>query len=274
MARSLGFSLSLALVLSLVSAGCTYHRVRREVVEPGGTRTVAVQQQTTGGGQVVVGGGAATQLLYLPTSDLPLHLVSGIVIQTSDGRTMQLTAADLMQLANGYVAVRVPVGITTGQITVYLSSGQQYSTTFHIAVSSTGEFVGTLGTGYAGDPRCTLPNGQYFGNITSDQYSRATAWIEVGADCRSVRGIVHLQSSDGGSVDSTIEGTWDPSTYTLIARDTQLFNVQPGPNGGFCPTDRYELQLSGDGSIIQGANIITDRYCGAGSSPVYLQRTR
>jgi hypothetical protein len=163
------------------------------------------------------------------------------------------------------------VGVTTGTATVYLTNGQQWSTTFHIAVQSGQIAVG--GGGPVGDPRCQLPQGTWQGTISDDPNSRSTVWLEVLGDCRTVRGYVHLQSGGGGSVDSTIEGTWDLSTYTLSARDTQLFNVQPEPGGSFCATDEYRLQLSGDGSTLQGQNIIYQPPC-RGSSRVWLQRSR
>ena len=219
---------------------------------------------------------AGGQLLYLPVeaAQLPLQLIRGIVIQTTDGQVYQLTAADVQQALAGRLALRVPAGIVTGTATVYLTNGQTWSTTFHIAATSSGVVVGGAPVVPATDPRCQLPQGTWQGRISSDPRSYATVWLEVLGDCRTVRGYVRLTSGDGGSVDSTIEGGWDPSTYTLVGRDMQLFNIQIGAAGtGFCATDEYRLQLSGDGQTMQGSNTIYQAPC-AGSSPVYLQRTQ
>lgn len=244
--------------------------------EGGGSSDVVVAQPA-------VQAQGSFELLYLPVdaSMVPLHLVQAVVVQTDDGRSFQLTPADLMQGMGGRVAVRVPAGVTTGTATVYLTSGQVWSTTFHIAASSSGLSVGVGGGavgggavvgGPASDPRCGWPSGTWQGSITRDP-NRATVWLEVLGDCRTVRGYVHLDSS-GGSVDSTIEGTWDVGSMTITARDTQLFNVRPMPGGGFCATDQYRLQLAPDGSTMQGSNDTWSSSQCRGSSPVWLARAR
>jgi hypothetical protein len=218
---------------------------------------------------------ARGELLSLPVeAERLLHLVRHVVITTDDGRTFQLAPSDIERGMAGRLAVRLPAGVTTGTATAYLNDGQTYSTTFHVAVRSGSVSVGIggAGAGPVGDPRCALPSGTWQGTISSDPRSSSTVWLEVLADCRTVRGYVHLDSS-GGSVDSTIEGTWDLASQTLYARDTQLFNVQPMPGGTFCATDEYRLSVSYDGRSIEGQNITYQDPC-RGSSRVWLRRTQ
>lgn len=268
----------LALAVALIG-GCRRAYVRTVEAPPpsyGGGVTVVqgpAQQQPAAGYDVT----ADVQLLYLPVeaAQLPLHLIQAVYVQTSDGRQFQITQADVVAGIGGRIAVRIPNGVTTGTATVVLTNGQQYTTTFHIAASSSGVSVGVGGVqggreGPVGHPSCQLPSGTWQGTISDDPSSRATVWLEVLGDCRTVRGYVHLDGS-GGSVDSTVEGTWDPYSSSILARDTQLFNVQPMPGGSFCATDEYRLQVSPDGRSIQGQNIIYSAPC-QGSSRVWLVR--
>lgn len=254
---------------------------RRYVVET--STTTSSSGVVSGGGDYAGGGGGgggggvvatgSFQLLYLPAASLPLHLLSYVHVETTDGRVFDLGPADLAQVASGggRIAVRIPAGVTTGTATIYLNDGRTFVTTFHIAVSSGSATLGALAPG--SDTRCYIPNGTWVGTISDTPGSRSTVSLEVLGDCRTVRGFVHLDTPDG-SVDSTIEGTWDVGSGVLVARDTQLFNIviRPG-GGGFCPTDEYRLQLAPDGNTIYGQNIIYGSSC-AGTSQVYLQRTR
>lgn len=277
--RPLAF-FAVVVALAASSAGCrsrAYVRTQT-VAATGGSGGVtiieggAVQSggMVQGQQQPMVEAQAGFELLYLPVdaSMVPLHLVQAVVVQTDDGRTFQLTQADVQQAMGARVAVRVPVGVTTGTATVYLVNGQTWSTTFHIAASSGGFVAG--GGGAVADPRCGWPSGTWQGSITDDPRSSSTVWLEVSGDCRTVRGHVHLDSSSG-SIDSTIEGTWDVASMTITARDTQLFNVRPLPGGSFCATDQYRLQLSPDGSTIEGRNDTWSAQC-RGSSRVWLRR--
>ncbi len=259
-------SIALAFAL-LLGAGC-----RRTVV-----RTVpAPSPSVITAPQPAMQAQASFQLLYIPPSAaamLPLHLIARVMIQTSDGQYFELGPGDIQQMSTGYVAVRIPLGVTTGTATVQLHDGRTWSTTFHIAVSSSGQIVGTMEGAMTSDARCTQLTGTWQGTITSDPNSRATVWLEVLGDCRSVRGFVHLDSPSAGSVDSTIEGTWDYSSGVLTARDTQLFNVQPLPGGSFCATDQYQIQLQPDGYTLAGRNITYSGQCRS-DSPVWLRRTQ
>ena len=227
-------------------------------------------------GQVSASGPYATQvqgqLLYVPleAAQLPLQLLSSIVVQSSDGRQFQITLDDIVQGLGGRIALRIPAGVTTGTATIFLTTGQTVSTSFHIAATTTGL---SLGVGPVGDPRCGWPAGTWQGSISTERGSTSTVWLETQSDCRTVRGYVHLQSADGGSVDSTIEGVWDPATSTLVARDMQLFNARPGPGGSFCATDQYQLQMSADGQQMTGWNIVQDTPCQS-QSQVWLTRAR
>ncbi len=268
------------LVLAVPSAGCRRRAYLRAatVSSSGGSAGVTVIEQPQAQPmvqqpqvQAQAQAQAQFELLYLPVdaSMVPLHLIQAVVVQTDDGRTFQLTQADVQQAMGARVAVRVPAGVTTGTATVYLVNGQTWSTTFHIAASSSGLVVGGGGAPVS-DPRCGWPSGTWQGQITDDPRSTSTVWLEVLGDCRTVRGYVHLESS-AGSIDSTIEGTWDVASMTIVARDTQLFNVRPMPGGSFCATDEYRLQLSGDGGMIEGRNNTWSAQC-RGSSRVWLRR--
>jgi hypothetical protein len=260
---------TLAAALALVSVSSCTRRAR--VVE------TEVQVPVSSGGGVVIADApppqtttvqASGQLLYIPAEAAAYaQQVAQIVVQTDSGQVIQLTQADLVQAAFGRMALRIPEGVTTGTVTVYFLNGQQFSTTFHIAVSGGAQFVGTVG-GYD-DPHCHEIDGTWVGNISSDPGARATMQVEVLGDCRTVRGFIHFESG-GGSVDSTIDGTWDVQQGMLMGRDTQLFNVSPGPGGGFCATDEYVFHLEADGQTFTGRNITRSYGC-QGDSPVYLQ---
>lgn len=265
-----------AIVLGLAGSGCRRAYVRTVDVAPapasgGGVTVLQAQPQASPGYDV----SGSVQLLYLPVeaSQLPLHLIQAVYVQTDDGRQFQITRADVVAGMGGRIALRIPAGVTTGTATLVLTNGQQWTSTFHIAASSAGVSIGAgapQAAGVIGDPRCQLPSGTWQGTISDDPRSRSTVWLEVLGDCRTVRGYVHLDSASG-SVDSTIEGLWDPYSSTIVARDMQLFNVQPLPGGGFCPTDEYRLQVSPDGRSIQGQNIIYQAPC-QGASRVWLVR--
>ena len=205
---------------------------------------------------------AGTQVLYLP-SPFPLQAITRVTVQADSGQVLVFGQHDVQQAAAGRLAVRLPQGISTGTVSVE-AGGQVVSTPFHVEVSMTGQV--TVGLGGRGGAACQQIAGRWFGNITSDPSARTTVQIEPLADCRTVHGFVHLESRSG-SVDSTIEGTWDG--YRLVAHDTQLFNVRPVPGAGFCATARYDLVLNG--GTLQGTNQVHERRC-AGSSPVYLTR--
>jgi hypothetical protein len=210
------------------------------------------------------------ELLYLPAqiAALPLQLIQSVLVQADDGRAFQLTQADLQHVMGGRIAVRIPHGVTSGIATIYAIDGRTWSTQFQIAASSNSI---TVSAGSAAlDPRCSWPNGVWQGTVTNDPYATSTVWLEVLGDCRTVRGQVHLESPSG-SVDSTIEGTWDVATMTIIARDTQLFRLHPMPGYSFCATDEYRLQLSPDGNRIMGQNNTWSGACRT-SSTVLLQR--
>lgn len=271
--------LSLSLAFSMSACRRRSYVVERDTTVTRGPAVVSGGGDYAGGDAYAGGGGGSAlvatgsfQVLYLPAVSLPIHLVARVHVQTTDGRTFELGPADLSQVTGGRFAVRVPMGVTTGTATVYLNDGRTFTTTFHIAVSSSASpDLGALAPG--SDPRCSLPSGTWMGNISSDPNARATAWIEVLGDCHTVRGFMRLETGSG-SVDATIEGTWDPQNMVLIAHDTQLFNVQLRPGGGsFCPTGQYSLQLQGGGSTLVGQNTVYEAAC-AGTSPVYLQRVQ
>lgn len=267
--------LFVTILASLALASASGCRRRARIVE------TDVQVPVSSGGGVVI---ADTQpqppppqtttvevsgeLLYIPAEAAAyVDQVAQIVVQTDSGQVYQLTRADLVAAAFGRMALRVPAGVTTGTVTVYFLNGQQFSTTFHIAVTGSTQFVGTVG-GYD-DPHCHAIDGTWVGNISSDPSARATMQVEVLGDCRTIRGFIHFESG-GGSVDSTIDGTWDVQQGMLMGRDTQLFNVSPGPGGSFCATDEYVMHLEPDGTTFTGRNI-TRSYSCEGDSPVYLQ---
>ncbi len=266
--RVLLVTLAAALALVTVS-GCERRArivetdVQVPVTSGGGVQVQEMQTTTTTTttGSVDVSG----QLLYIPAEAVAMvDQVARIVIQTDSGQVIALTRDDLVQAAFGRMALRVPAGVTTGTVTVTFLNGQQFSTTFHIAVTGSTQFVGTVG-GYD-NPHCHEIDGTWVGNISSDPGARATMQVEVLGDCRTIRGFIHFESG-GGSVDSTIDGSWDMDRGMLVGRDTQLFNVNPGPGGGFCATDEYVMQLGPDGQSFTGRNITRSGGC-EGDSPV------
>lgn len=209
--------------------------------------------------QVQVGG----QLIYLPVGGLALSLVQSIVIQSQGGRVFQLGPSDLQPALAGRLALRVPAGVTTGTVTLY-AMGQSFSIPFHVAAQmSSDHLIGTAPP--PANPACAAIAGRWAGTITDEPGSSSVVDLEILSDCRTVRGFVHLDSPRSGSVDSTLDGTWDPHSYHLVARDTQLFNVVARPGHSFCPTVRYDLQLQSDGTLV-GRN----QACGL--SNVYLYR--
>ena len=267
---------TLAAALALVTVSGCERRARivetdvRVPVTSGGSQGVTVvETQPQPQPQPTTTVDASAQLLYIPAEAAAyIDQVAQIVVQTDQGQTFQLTRADLVQAAFGRMALRIPTGVTTGTVTVYLVNGQQISTTFHIAISGgTAQFVGTVG-GYE-DPHCHEIDGTWVGNISGDPSARATMQVEVLGDCRTIRGFIHFESG-GGSVDSTIDGTWDTQQGMLVGRDTQLFNVSPGPGGSFCATDEYVMHLERDGQTFTGRNITRSYGC-SGDSPVYMQ---
>jgi hypothetical protein len=263
----------LALVCALLSLAACSRRARivetetRVPVSSGGGGVVITEAQPQTSQVRVDTGGT---LLYIPDASLLLDQVARIDVQTSDGRAFQLTREDLVQASFGRMALRVPAGVTTGTLTVWFFNGRQYTTSFHIAVSDGGRMVGTAGA--IQDPRCHAIDGTWYGNISSDPGARATMQIQTLDDCRTVTGFIHFESG-GGSVDSTIDGQYDVYSGTLVGRDIQLFNVNPGPGGSFCATDQYRLQLGRDGATFTGQNITTSGGC-EGNSPVFLQHVQ
>ncbi|MFO0682923.1 MAG: hypothetical protein U0234_12765 [Sandaracinus sp.] len=266
--------LTLTAALALTGTGCVR---RARVVERDVSVPVTSGGSSTGSSGVVITETQATtttvqaqgELLYIPAEAAAyLEQVARIVVQTSSGQVIELTRADLVQAAFGRMALRIPAGVTTGTVTVFFLNGQQYSTTFHIAVTGgSAQIVGSVGS-YE-DPYCHAIDGTWVGNISSDPGARATMQVEVLGDCRTIRGFIHFEQG-GGSVDSTIDGTWDARQGMLIGRDTQLFNVAPGPGGGFCATDQYVFHLEQDGATFTGRNITRSYGC-EGDSPVFLQ---
>lgn len=215
------------------------------------------------------GGGYArsgTHVLYLP-SPFPIEAIDRVTVVSQDGQSLVFGRGEIAQAVAGRLAITLPLGITTGTVTVE-AGGRTVSSTFYVAVSMTGQV--TVGLGGAG-PECQAITGTWVGNITDDPSARATVVLEALADCRTVHGFVRLESPRSGSVDSTLEGTWDPGSQTLIARDTQLFNVRVVPGGSFCATERYTLRLAG--GWLTGENYVSESPC-AGTSPVQLSRAR
>ena len=209
--------LSIVASLALLSvSGCTRRArivetdVQVPVTSGGGSSTGVVIAETGTPPPQTTSVDVSGQLLYIPAEAAAyVDQVAQIVVQTDQGQSFQLTRADLVSAAFGRMALRIPAGVTTGTVTVYLLNGQQISTSFHIAITGGVEFVGSVG-GYD-DPHCHQIDGTWVGNITSDPRARATMQVEVLGDCRSVRGFIHLESG-GGSVDSTIDGTRSSST--------------------------------------------------------------
>jgi len=122
------------------------------------------------------------------------------------------------------------------------------------------------------DARCTALAGDWSGSLSDRLPNTATMHLEVSGDCRSVRGYATWRSASGGSADATLEGSWDPDAGVFVGRDTELVNVQPSIGGSFCPTDRYTLQLTGDGRLV-GRNIGESQGCSF-DRPVELWRVR
>lgn len=215
---------------------------------------------------VVAGTGQGVQYLYVPTTNIPVAAIEQVIIQSQDGRVFTLDQSEVQQVAAGRVALGIPPGVTTGTV-IIVAAGQQHSIPFHIAEAMTTPY-----TTYSMDPSCCAIAGTWTGNISeSDPTAVATAVFQVASDCRTISGFIHWEGPRIGSVDSTVEGYWDPSTLTLVARDTQLFNVQPNPGGGFCPTERYQLSLAPDGRTLTGVNLSNASMC-RGQSTVYLSR--
>jgi hypothetical protein len=229
---------------------------------------VVVQAAPQGGGEttVVAGTGQGMQYLYVPTTNIPVSLIEQVVIRSEDGRVFTLSRAEVQEVAAGRVALGIPPGVTTGTV-IIVAGGQEHAIPFHIAQAMTTPY-----TTYTMDASCCAIAGTWTGNISeSDPGAVATAVIQVAADCRTISGFIHWEGPRIGSVDSTIDGIWDPASLTLVARDTQLFNVQPNPGGGFCPTERYQLTLSPDGRSLTGLNISNAAAC-RGQSSVFLTR--
>jgi len=217
--------------------------------------------------QVVSNTGGGVQYLYVPATDIPVSSIQQVIVQSVDGRTFTLGPGEVQSVASGRMALGIPPGVTQGQVTIVANGVTYPAIPFYIA-----QPVTTLVTTTVVSPQCYDISGTWTGNISeSDPNAVATAVLQLGADCQSVSGFIHWEGPRIGSVDSTITGRWDASSMTLIARDAQLFNVQPVPGGGFCATDQYRLNLSSDGHTFTGLNIVTERSC-AGQSSVYLQR--
>lgn len=216
---------------------------------------------------IVAGTGGGVQYLYVPTTDIPVSSIQQVIVQSHDGRTFTLGPADVQNVASGRMALAIPPGVTQGEVTIVTTAGTMPPIPFYIAQPMT-----TLVTPVVVGAQCYDISGTWTGNISeSDPNAVATASLQLGGDCTTVSGFIHWQGPRIGSVDSTIAGHWDATTMTLIARDTQLFNVRPVPGGGFCPTEEYRLSLSPDGRTFTGLNIVTERTC-AGTSSVYLAR--
>ncbi len=248
-------SLFIALVAGAALVGCFPQSYSAPVTSPGGSA------------RVVTGTGGGTQYLYVPTTNIQTSSIQQVIIQSADGRTFTLGADQVQSVAAGRVALGIPAGVTQGNV-VIIAGGVTYpAVPFYIAQPMT-----TLITTTVINPACGEIAGTWVGNISdSDPNAVATAVFSVSPDCRSVSGFIHWEGPRIGSVDSTIAGHWDPNSRTLVASDTQLFNVRPVPGGGFCPTDRYQLSLMPDGRTLAGLNIVTQRTC-AGQSRVHLHR--
>ena len=218
------------------------------------------------GANVVAGTGTGLQYLYVPTTNIPVGSIEQVIIQSQDGRVFTLGRNEIQGVAAGRVALGIPPGVTTGTV-IIVAMGQRFSIPFHVAQPMTTPY-----TTFSQDPSCCAIAGTWMGNISeSDPNAVATAVFQVAADCRTISGFIHWEGPSIGSVDSTVSGIWDPASRMLIARDTQLFNVQPSPGGGFCPTERYQLSLSPDGRTLTGLNISDGSRC-RGRSSVYLAR--
>ena len=215
---------------------------------------------------------AGVQYLYVPGTSIPVSAIEAVYVQTTDGRRLALDAAGVQAVAGGRLSIAVPEGVTTGTVTL-VTGGRQIAIPFHIAASMTGPVVGTLDVPL-GASGCAAVAGTWVGTLSERQPdATATVYLEVLGDCRTVRGFTSWVGPRIGSVDSTVDGFWDMGARVLVARDTQLYNVRPNPGGGFCPTERYELALSPDGSLLTGLNVSTQPAC-AGRSQVVLRRIR
>ena len=203
-------------------------------------------------GQVVAGTGGGQQYIYVPTTNIPVSAVQQVVVQSADGRQFRLGQHQVQTVAAGRMALSIPTGVTQGNIVIHAGGTIYPAIPFYVATPMTTQ----ISTAVVVSPTCTDISGTWTGNISdSDPHAVATAVIQLGADCRSVSGFIHWEGPGIGSVDSTIAGVWDPNTNTLVASDTQLFNVRPRPGGGFCPTERYQLTLSPDGRTLTGMNM-------------------
>jgi hypothetical protein len=164
--------------------------------------------------------------------------------------------------------------VTTGTVTLVVN-GQQVTIPFHVVVSmAQAPVIGSVAVSQS-DPRCAALAGSWIGSISdSAPGSVARVHLTVLSDCRTVQGFIAWSGPTIGSVDSTIEGVWEPNSSTLVARDAQLFNVRPLPGGGFCATERYALTLTPDGQLI-GENVTMEPRCGGGrGAPVRLVRAQ
>lgn len=224
---------------------------------------------TSGQVSVVDGTGGGIQYLYVPATNIPVSAIQNVTVTSVDGRTFTLGPAQVQSVASGRVALGIPAGVTQGTVVITANGVATQPIPFYIAQPMT-TLVTT--TTVVSAPVCNNISGTWTGNISdTDPSAVATAIIRLGPDCRSVSGFIHWEGPRIGSVDSTIAGVWDSSSGTLIARDTQLFNVYPTPGAGFCPTTRYQLNITPDGRTLTGLNIVTERSC-RGRSRVHLHR--
>jgi hypothetical protein len=223
--------------------------------------------QVSSGGEVTVQG-ATGQFLYVPVRDAQATAVQSVVVQGADGRQYAVPGGQVQAAAGGRLAIVLPAGITDGTATLTIN-GQVLSIPFHIVAAMTAApVIGTLQVAGT-DPRCSAIAGTWQGTIWASAGSSATAWLQILDDCRTVQGTISAASPQTGSVDATIEGTWDAGSGTLVARDTQLFNVRPVNGTEFCETTRYEMHLAGNELV--GTNDTTGTTC-ANRAPVRLYR--
>lgn len=233
------------------------------------TTTTTTMNTSDSTSHVVAETGAGTQYLYVPTTNIPTASIQQVTIQSVDGRVFALDRSDVQAVASGRVALGIPAGVTQGTVTIVAGGVSYPPIPFYVAQAMTTLVAPPT---VAVNAACSDISGTWTGNISdSDPSAVATAVLRLGSDCRTVDGFIHWEGPRIGSVDSTISGVWDPSSGTLIARDTQLFNVRPNPGGGFCPTTRYQLNLTPDGGSLMGLNITSERAC-AGQSRVHLHR--
>lgn len=227
----------------------------------------APQPQPMSGGE----GAAPGSYLYLPASNISAAAVQSVVVQTSAGQQFTLGAGDIHAALGGRLAVPLPQGVSDGTAVINVN-GQVLSIPFHVVVSM--QPAPVLGSAQvaSGDPRCGAIAGTWQGSIWSSANSVATATFQVFGDCRTVQGTISAASPGSGSVDATIEGVWDAASGTLVARDTQLFNVRPVNGTNFCETTRYEMHMTPDGELT-GTNDTSSTSCGH-VSPVRLHRVQ